>query len=243
MTDVRAVDPAPRSGASVLIYGAGEAPMAVLASALAFREVGAFRWAEGALSTELPEPAALRVVGVGSGPSEGWRVPTQELLPPTFAEEDLKQWLLPEPPDQALVDRLGAYLRLPSVLQWLVSRAPEPGGRSAIVLTNLDALPVPAVEHALGPEQTHSTLRQEGVTMLVTYRGAPSDSLRRAFDRIYRVEGRADQLWQEALVTRERGEGPDGMAPGRSLGERLPWLGLSGSQAEPPHGIPPHRLR
>jgi hypothetical protein len=243
MTDVRAVDPPAAAGVSILIYGAGEAPMAVLAAALAHREAGGFRWADGARSTEMPDPAALQVLEVGSGQPEGMRVPAKELFPPTIQADHQLRWLLRDPPDRDLVARLEAFIHLPSILQGLVARAPEPDGRSAIVLTNLDALPITDLERALATDATHATLHREGVTMFVTFRGTPSDPVRDSFDRIYRVEGRPDQAWQEAVVSLERGEGPDGMASGRSLGERLPWLGLSGSPAEPPPRIRSHRLR
>ncbi|MCI4343336.1 MAG: hypothetical protein L3J92_04375 [Thermoplasmata archaeon] len=243
MTDLRAADPPARPGGSVLIYGEGESPMAVLASALAHREVGGFRWADGAAASRLPETEALRVLEEGSGQGSGPRVPAEELLPPGAVQSDFRDWLELDASDSEAVLRLSAFLRLPSVLQLLIARAPEPAGRVAIVLTNVDALPIPALENALGQPEAHDTMRREGVLLFVTFRGSPSVALRTPFDRIYRIEGHRGQMWQEATVTVERGEGADGLSPGRSLGERLPWLGLSGSAVETPVAIPRHRLR
>jgi hypothetical protein len=243
MMDVRAADPSTPVGASVLIYGRGESPMAVLACALARREVGAFRWADGAPASERPEPEALRVLAEGSGQDPGWHVPPGDLDPPGISLEGLRHWLHSEAADIAARLRLEAYLRLPSILQQIVSQAPEPGGRSAIILTNVDALPPPGLESALGEPGTHATLRREGVSMFVTFRGSPPAALQVPFDRIYRIDGQPQQVWQEARVTVERGGGPDELASSRSLSDQLAWLASPGDEAESPHGIPHHRLR
>jgi hypothetical protein len=100
-----------------LIYGRGESPMAVLACALARREVGAFRWADGAPASERPEPEALRVLAEGSGQDPGWHVPPGDLDPPGISLEGLRHWLHSEAADIAARLRLEAYLRLPSILR------------------------------------------------------------------------------------------------------------------------------
>ena len=179
----------------------------------------------------------------GSGQVSGPHLPPEELLAPSVARSDFGDWIQPEAIESPDVLRLSAFLQLPSVLQSLIARAPESTGRTAIVLTNIDGLPIDALENAFGRSEAHETLRREGVLLVVTFRGSPSDALRTPFDRIYRIDGRRDQSWREATVTVERGEGRDGLNPGRSLGERLPWLGLSGSEAESPSVIPRHRLR
>jgi hypothetical protein len=243
MTDLRAGDLTPYRGISILLYGSGETPMAVLASALAREQVGKFGWADFTATPEAPEPAARRVLEESSETTPDPHVRAEELLPPGDGMRAMSAWLVREPLSAEAAARLAAYLRLPSLLQRMVSRVLAANARAVVVLTNVDALPGPTAEVALAAADVRETLRREGVTLVVTFRGTPSNALRTAFDRVYRVEGRDEQAWQEARVTLERGEPDDGLPAGELLGRRLPGLGRSGTPVEGQDAIPGHRLR
>ncbi len=243
MTDVRAGDLTPYRGVTVLLYGTGETAMAVFASAIAREEVGTFGWADFAATPEVPDPGARRVLEESSESGPELHVRVEDLLPPGDEAHSISTWLIRDPLSTEAVARLAAYLRLPSLLQRMVSRVMSRNARAVLVLTNVDGLPGPTAEVALASTEVHATLRREGVTMIVTFRGTPSNALRSAFDRVYRVDGRVEQPWQEARATLERGEPGDGFPAGELLGRRLPLLGLSGSPAEGSESIPGHRLR
>jgi hypothetical protein len=240
MSDVRAGDPVPFRGVSFLIYGQGEAPMAVLAAALARDEVGSFGWADCAAAAEPPEPGARRVLEESAAAADSSLVRPEDLLPPRTDAGHLAMWLAPDPLSAESGARLAAYLRLPSVLQRMVSRVTSVNARAVVLLTNVDAIPAATRDLALGPAALYETLRREGVCLLVTFRGTPPENFREPFDRIYRVEGRPDQPWQEAWVTPERGEPA---TAGATLGHRYPGLSLSGSPFETDPPIRGHRLR
>ncbi|MGA8274797.1 MAG: hypothetical protein WB789_09770 [Thermoplasmata archaeon] len=243
MTDLRAGDLPPFRGVSILLYGGGETPMAVFASAIAREEVGTFGWADFTAPPEAPEPGARRVLEESSETRHDPPIRAEDLLPPGDGVSAMSTWLVRDPLAAEATARLAAYLRLPSLLQRMVSRVMAANARAVLVLTNVDALPDSLVERALGSVEVHETLHREGVTLIVAFRGTPTDVLRAPFERVYRVEGRPDQVWQEARVTLERGESGDGFSPGESLGRRLPWLDLSGNPVDGQHSIPGHRLR
>lgn len=215
--------------------------MAVLASALAAREGGSFAWADGLAGADPPDLAAHRVLEASSGTVEDGAIRPEELLPPASGAESVAHWLLQDPLAADAGSRLDSYLKLPSLLQRLISRSTAPSGRAVVVLTNLDGLPGWAVDRAFGAPEVHATLRREGVFLVVTVRGQPSDAIRARFDRIYRIDAGAEEAWPDARVTSERGGADDGLPPGRRLGERLPWLGLSGTPLK--GSIAGHRLR
>ncbi|MCI4372602.1 MAG: hypothetical protein L3K02_03030 [Thermoplasmata archaeon] len=240
---MRADDSSPYRGRSILIFGSGDAPMAVFASALAREEVGTFGWADFTGPEETPTPGARQVLEASSDTPREPSVRAEDLLAPTGAVGGLSTWLVRDPLSAEAAGRLAAYLRLPSLLQRMVSRVMTINARAVLVLTNVDALAIPTVERALGSAEVHETLHREGVTLLVTFRGTPSDLLRAPFERIYRVDGHPGQVWQDAPVTLERGESGDGFPPGAPLGRRLPGLGLTGTPAEGQSPIAGHRLR
>lgn len=240
---MRAADSVPYRGISILIYGEGETPMAVFASALAREEVGSFGWADCASAPEHPDPGARRVLEESAESASEPTVRPEDLLPPTAGPAAIASWLVRDPLAAEAMARLAAYLRLPAVLQRIVSRVTTVNARAVVVLTNVDALPGPAVERALGLVEVHETLHREGVTLVVTFRGDPSNVLRAPFERVYRVQGHPDQVWQEARVTMERGDPGNAFPPGEALGRRLPWLSLSGSPVTNDVPLRGHRLR
>jgi hypothetical protein len=217
--------------------------MAVLAAALARDQVGSFGWADFTPTPEAPDPGARRILEENSESRPDPPARAEELLPPGDGVRSMSTWLVRDPLAVEAAARLSAYLRLPPLLQRMISRVLSVNAQAVLVFTNLDALPDSTVERSLGSVDVHETLHREGVTLIVTFRGAPGARLRAPFDRIYRVEGRVDRPWQEAPVTLERGEPADGFPPGETLGRRFPWLGLSGSPADAQRPIPGHRLR
>jgi hypothetical protein len=243
MTDLRAGELASYRGVSILLHGSGETPMAVFASALAREQVGTFGWADFTATPDAPDPGARRVLEESSELGRDPHVRVEDLLPPGETASTMSTWLVRDPLAAEAAARLAAYLRLPSLLQRMVSRVMAANAQAVLVFTNVDALSSSVVERALGSVEVHETLHREGVTLIVTFRGTPSDLLQAPFDQVYRVDGQPDQVWQDARVTLERGEPGDGFPPGETLGRRLPWLGLSGSPVEGQRPIPGHRLR
>jgi hypothetical protein len=243
MRDLRAGDWTPYRGVSILLHGSGERAMAVFASALAHEEAGTFGWADFIAAPEAPEPGAQRVLEESAHIDLPAPARADELLPPADSARTVSTWLAGDPLAADAAARLAAYLRLPSLLQRIVSRVVSVNAQAVVVLTNVDTVESSTLERTLGSPEVHGTLHREGVTMIVTFRGTPTELFQAPFDRVYRVEGQPEGAWQDARATLTRGEPGDGFSAGETLGRRLPWLGPSGMWVEGQRPIQGHRLR
>ncbi len=243
MSDARAEEPIPYRGLSILLHGQGETALTVLATTLARAEVGSFGWADCAGTQHPSDPAARRVLVDTGGAVAGPSVDVRELSPPSGAAAGIATWLVRDPVAAETAARLAAYLRLPAVLQRIVSRVTSQNARAVVVLTNIDALAGPELDHALGAVEVHETLHREGVTLIVTYRGSPSAILSAPFDRVYHVENDPGLPWRESTVQVERGGPGETTGTEWTLGDRVHEPAPLPAPSDPVGGIPPHRLR
>jgi hypothetical protein len=219
-------DPPSRSsddaaGTSILVLGGGEDPVMILAAALAARPSAPFAWANCSGSTKGLGDEALRRLSAGASQLREPRIDPQELsAPPRFAAR-LSDLVDPESIPSRERIALDDYLRLPRLLQrWIAAWRPE-DGPARFLLTNADVLPSAVAQGILARPALHQTLHRERVTLVVTFRGFPSEEVRSGFDRVYRIEGAPGAGWSEALVTEERSPASDGPVPLGRLLRRL----------------------
>ena len=130
-----------------------------------------------------------------------------------------------------------AYLGMPVIVQRMVARVLSADGRSMIVLTHLDAIPPNVARDCFARPEIVSTMRREGVSLLATYRGTPPDPLRRAFPRVFHVEGPPRGPWPSARVTAEEGHHPTcAVLPSATVTEWVAHL-RSGRDQGPPGSV------
>lgn len=191
---------APRS---ILIHGSGETAMSMLAVGFALQACREFAWAQ------CGEPARLR----GSAMRDAWeRYASVRRYGPIDPRELEVQPIRPETVDQVVNpinrderNRLVGLLHLPPFLQGLVSAGPGASELLPILFSQLDALPAELVRATFADPQVHETLHRGGVLLLATFHGAPTASLRDAFDQVYRIEDVGRAHWTDAFVWSERG--------------------------------------
>jgi len=194
----------PRRGTSTLVYGEGEAAMAMLAAGWAHRESPEFAWADCARSTahwELPV-RTLAATGVAKVHAEA--VDPRDLEPHAIRPGAIREMLRVASGADPGRDRVLEFLRLPDLIQRLIASGAAGLAPSPIVLTNVDRLPDEIVRASLEDPRTHEALRREGVPLLVTYRGEAPPTLRLPFDRVVRVEQGSAPAWADAAVRPER---------------------------------------
>jgi hypothetical protein len=243
MKDERAEPPVLHPGRSILIYGAAESALSVLAAGLAEDEVGSFGWADCATADRSAPGDGRRLLELTAESVSDGPVRPEELAPPTNPPTRLADWLVRDPVGAEATARLAAYLRLPSLLQRAVARITTRNARAVFVLTNADALPDDALERALGSAEVHATLRREGVTLIVTYRRTPSAILHAPFDQIYRVDSGTPPDWRSALVVTERGPREPDRRLGEIFGTRYSEPEPNGATRDPGPSVPRHRFR
>lgn len=124
-------------------------------------------------------------------------------------------------PDKRLLLNL---LRLPPLLQGLVTITPPLSTPVAIVLTRIDALPAGLARNTFGDPQLHETLHQNRVTLVATFQGRPALPLLHAFDQVFRVEEVHGKHWAESHVWSERYPGETELLLPQPLRET--WAGL-----------------
>jgi hypothetical protein len=180
----------------------------MFAVALARRGTGPFGWIHCARDLDRVGTEARRALSEGRDASAEVLSDPAEIAPPTPPRRPFSQFFLREPTTRALEDRLGAYLGLPLLLQRMVARLVAPEGHVPLVVTGAEALPARIAQDGLARRHVLMTLRSEGVSLVVTFRGTPSNPFRRAFPRVYRVEEVTGRSWRQARVTVEEGEHP-----------------------------------
>jgi hypothetical protein len=125
-----------------------------------------------------------------------------------------------EPP--AVLSRLTDFLRLPPTIQEILGEMPAAGDSNLLAVANVDRISGSIPESALGPIlAAFAWLR---CALFVGHVGSPGAAAGR-FTRVVRIDGSALDLWREARVYFERGDGPDATAGARGLSpEQLPFL-------------------
>lgn len=187
-------------GRSILVYGDAPSPVVWLGAALAARSATPIAWADASgPAARLPTPARARLLQLVEGP-----------LVERFDAEDFTVAPVPLPAEARVVDpaslapelqqRLGRFLTLPKLLQALAARTSSDGGAGAVLLTGLEAIPPGYLERLVLSEEVHRVLHGEAISLVATYLGTPSDSLRRPFAFEHEVRARDGRPWAEALV-------------------------------------------
>jgi len=223
------------SGASILVHGSRELPVAWTAVGLARKAGPTFAWADcaGGRSHEVAE--ARSWIEARFGPPA---------LDPVEAA-----WLRPADRDRLNLKRVVAaggetdqrrllnHLALPELFQRLTARAIEPDGRGVIVLLHVDALADAVRANTLDTAWLHETLHEEGITLVATARDRAADPLVNAFDQVLRYERASRPTEPDGTLTQEKPLGA-GMEPS-ATGLRAVWqrLGLDPRCSEAPDGL------
>jgi hypothetical protein len=224
---VAAPSSAPPEPRSILIFGSGESAMSVLAAGLAELVRPEFAWANCAGSPSQWEDSVARMMERRSRGRRAEATQPSDLQMHEAPSEAIARVVVPESLPGEQRQRLVEFVRLPPLLQRLISNAAPGGDAVSVVLTNVDGLPDPVVATTLASPELHDSLHHEGITLLVTFRGIPSLLLKEAFDQIYRVELPRAGSWMHSSVTSERGlESPDLLLP-QTLAEAWTILGLN----------------
>jgi hypothetical protein len=235
MSRCTADDPPGTGDPPVLVYGTGETGLSILAAALARRQQRPFGWIQCATSEAGLAPAGRRRLEEGSAGHREVVQDPRDLGVPEPQIRPLSQFFLDEPVTLSFEVRLAAYLGMPVLLQRMASQILSGDGRSMIVLTNLDALPLQVAVEGMDRPEVQSTLRREGVSVVATYRGTPPDRLKRTFRSIYRVQAKPGRPWSHARVTFEEGPHPTcGDPPVDTLGAWVAFLQREGAVLESP---------
>jgi hypothetical protein len=124
---------------------------------------------------------------------------------PEGPDRQLSQWVVRESLEPTERQRLERFLGLPVLLQRLASAAGPGPAPCAILLAHIEELGADRLAETLERSSLHETLREEEVTLVATFSGVPPSSLRDAFGSVLRIEQAAEDLWQNALLTVERG--------------------------------------
>jgi hypothetical protein len=199
--------------------------MSMLALGFARRVDHAFAWADFSRPSSGLDGAVRRMFVEGT---EGRRVEPATLSEPSRPVErphEVETILAPEPDSRDMESRLRAFLSLPELFQTLLGRTVSPKGEGVLLLTNVDSVTPAAARRTLELADVHDTLHREGVTLIVTYRGTPPESLTSAFDEVFRVE-HLGKSWPDALLAATQGELLPGLLAPRPLRECWSALGL-----------------
>jgi hypothetical protein len=179
--------------------------MSMLAGGLARRFSPEFAWANASGSISAWEAPVRSLLVEGSPALHLESIDPAELEPHPVRPGAIRNLVDPEGMAPGAQAQLLEFLRLPVLLQRLVSRGSPEGGPSPVVLTNIDAFPSDFVRGTLGSPQVHEVLHRESVTLVVTFRGEPPTALSDAFDWLLRVESPMQGPWVDSLVRAERG--------------------------------------
>jgi|GEM_PF-4845571 len=187
---------------SILIYGSGDAAISMLALGFAQRGRPQFAWANCAGSTHELELRTRELLDVHAGVGRWDSVEPRQLEPQSVRPEAVDD--LVEMGTDTSRSLLLNLLRLPPLLQELVSITPPLSDPVTIVLTRVDALPAGLARDTFGDPSLHDTLHRGRVTLVVTFHGTPALPLLEAFDRVFRIEEIRGKHWADSFVWSER---------------------------------------
>lgn len=196
----------------------------MLAVGFALRRGRGFTWANCAQPWD--PGTGLRPSSWELNPNVRRRGPVdpRELEIPSIRPETIDQVVEPDTPEER--HRLLGLLTLPPFLQDLVSLSRDVKPVPPVVFSHLDALPVELIDATFSNLQVHETLHRGGVSLLATFFGSPTLSVRDAFDQIYRIEDVGGRHWADAFVWSERGLPEVALLLPRPLREVWPELRL-----------------
>jgi hypothetical protein len=199
--------PRPEGPESILVYGADPIGVVALATGLALRSHGAFAWADCAAPALAEDNPTHWILSRGDLRPGADRVDEAALGPAAWSWTGLRDLVALD--GGAEESRLTGFLELPELLQRLAARAPEGGGRAAILLANVDRLPAGSATGSLERAAVHRRLHEGGVTLVVTALVPPGADLRAAFDRVVRLEVPEGTSWAHGLVALEKWPGAE----------------------------------
>ena len=198
-------------GESIYIHGSDRLATSAVAVGLALRSAPSFAWADCAdpsLSVALRSRAWVER---RAGRPVVERVDPALLRPANLERVILRHTVVPAGPSDE--GRLLDHLAMPELFQRLAARAISGDGRGVILVANVDTLSDALRANTVEMGRLHRTLHDEGLTVIVTSRGGPSDAVEQEFDRIYRVEVPPNAPWFAGTLTEEKSVDPaDGSA-------------------------------
>ena len=207
---------------SILVHGPDGFAVSALAVALARRTRRSFAWADCADPRTNGASALRSWVEDRSGRPTLEVVDASVLRPANLDRLMLRRLVAAE--GVADETRLLNYLALPGLFQRLAARALSSDGRGVMYLANVDALAPELLTNTLETERLHQTLHEEGLTVIVSSRAAPSEALSRPFDRVLHVDVPGGVPWGAGWLTEEKGDGHGGdeqRVPLRTAWDRL----------------------
>jgi hypothetical protein len=213
-----------RTAESILVHGDDDLAISAVAIGLARRTTESFAWVDFEDPRESARSPARSWVEDRSGRPVVDLVEASLLRPPDRDRLALRRLIAPERTKENA--RLQSHLAMPELFQRLAARAISPDGRGVVLLANVDRLPPALRSNTIETAWLHRTLHDEGLTVIGTARAPPSEAMRRAFDRVFRVEVADQSSWEEGELTEEKRDGREGSGPPIRLRTAWGHLGL-----------------
>jgi len=207
---------------STLVHGNDETGVSALATGIALRGYGRFRWVDCARPAPVEDHPSHWIFARGAELPELEQVDGSALVTSSWAPTSFRELVAPSGPDEER--RLASFLSLPPLYQRLGARELDRDDPVAILLANVDALPSAEGGLRLDDRVLHERLHLAGIAVFATAREEPSRGLAAAFDRVYAVEVPAGSTWSHGLVEAEKDAGAS--ASWKSMPLRDAWRTL-----------------
>lgn len=193
---------------SVQVYDSDPTAVNLAAYAIAASSERLLLWLDPPKSPPDPHDASGRVLGqlVDDGHHYLLRSPTE--LAPAPGVGDLSRWVVARPgsPDHD-VGRLDDFLRLPEMVQRLLTEASGERRGLVLLLTNGDRISGFYPEDATSTQVYLRALKEMATKLVVGTTGLARTD-RSVFDHIFRISRAVSGHWREARLTAEKGGAP-----------------------------------
>lgn len=187
---------------STLVHGNDETGISALATGIALRTYGRFRWVDCARPFPGEDLPTHWIFSRGSERPEVERIDRSELVSSSWTPSSLRGLVAPSSPEEER--RLASFLSLPELYQRLGARDPEGEADVAILVANVDVLPSEPGALRLDDSALHERLHHAGIALFATARDPPTPSLSRVFDRVYAVDVPLGASWSHGQVAVEK---------------------------------------
>jgi len=194
--------PAPRS---TLVFGTDETGISALATGLALRRHGSFRWVDCARNAPVDDLPAHWIFARGAKRPEVGRVDLRLLRSSPLTPATLRELVIADGPEEER--RLASFLALPELFQRLGARYADGDGPIAALLANVDRLPSDLRARLFEQRAFHELLHRAGIDLFSTATTSPSPPLADAYDRLYRLEVPSGASWAHGSVVEEKNDG------------------------------------